>query len=58
MVLNKISEKEKITADPKQVAQEVAMILEHYKDADPERAQMHAENVLTNEKVFRFLEEQ
>jgi trigger factor len=58
LVLNKISEIEKITADPEQVANEVAMILEHYKDADPERAQMHAENVLTNEKVFQFLEGQ
>jgi len=58
LVLNKISENEKIVADKEQVAQEVAMILEHYKDADPERAQMHAENVLTNEKVFQFLENQ
>lgn len=58
LVLNKISETEKIVADKEHVAQEVAMILEHYKDADPERAQMHAENVLTNEKVFRFLENQ
>ena len=58
LVLNKISVAEKIVADEKQVAQEVAMILEHYKDADPERAQMHAENVLTNEKVFQFLEGQ
>lgn len=58
LVLNKIAETEKIVADPEQVAQEVAQILEHYKDADPERAQMHAENVLTNEKVFQFLEEQ
>ncbi len=58
LVLNKIATDEKIIADPEQVANEVAKILEHYKDADPERAQMHAENVLTNEAVFRFLEEQ
>lgn len=58
LVLNEIGEKEKITADPEQVAKEVAMILEHYKEADPERAQMHAENVLTNEKIFQFLENQ
>ena len=37
---------------------EVAKILEHYKDADPLRAKIHAENVLTNEKVFQFLENQ
>ncbi|MCM2338888.1 MAG: hypothetical protein NDI62_00300 [Burkholderiales bacterium] len=58
LVLNKIAVNEKIEADKEQVAKEVAMILEHYKDADPERAQMHAENVLVNEKVFQFLEEQ
>ncbi|PIR68825.1 hypothetical protein COX93_01145 [Candidatus Nomurabacteria bacterium CG_4_10_14_0_2_um_filter_30_12] len=58
LVLNKIADEEKIKADPEQVANEVAMILEHYKDADAERAQMHTENVLTNEKVFQFLENQ
>ena len=58
LVLNKIAETEKIEADPAQVANEVAMILEHYKEADPERAKIHAENVLTNEKVFQFLENQ
>lgn len=58
LILNEIAKVEKIMADPDQVANEVAMILEHYKDADPERARMHAENVLTNEKIFRFLEEQ
>ncbi len=58
LVLNKISEIEKIVADPEQVEKEVIQILEHYKDADPERAKMHAENVLTNERVFQFLETQ
>ena len=58
LVLNEIGKKENIKADPEQVANEVAMILEHYKEADPERAQMHAENVLTNEKIFQFLENQ
>ncbi len=58
LVLNKISKVENISADKEQVAREVAMILEHYKDADPERAELHAENVLTNEAVFKFLESQ
>ncbi len=58
LILNKIAEAEKIIPDPEQVANEVAMILEHYKEADPERARIHAENVLTNEKVFEFLESQ
>jgi len=58
LVLNKISEVEKIVADEEQVAKEVAMILDHYKEADPERARLHAKNVLTNEKIFQFLEEE
>ena len=58
LILNKIAELEKIVADPEQVALEIAKILEHYKDADPERAKFHVENVLTNEKVFQFLENQ
>ena len=58
LILNKIAEEEKIIPDAEQVANEVAMILEHYKEADPERARIHAENVLTNEKVFEFLENQ
>ncbi len=58
LLLNEIAKVENITADKELVAKEVAAILEHYKDADPERAQMHAENVLTNEKIFQFLEAQ
>lgn len=58
LILNEIAKEEKITADPEQVAKEVAAILEHYKEADPERARIHAENVLTNEKIFQFLETQ
>ena len=58
LILNEIAKEEKITADPEKVAMEVAAILEQYKDADPERAQMHASNVLTNEKIFQFLESQ
>lgn len=56
LILNEIAKVEKITADEAEVAKEVAHILEHYKDADPQRAQMHAENVLVNEKIFQFLE--
>lgn len=58
LILNEIAKMEKIAADEEQVAKEVAAILEQYKDADPERARMHAENVLTNEKIFQFLESQ
>ena len=58
LILNEIAKVENINAEPELVAKEVVNILEHYKDADPERAQMHAENVLTNEKIFQFLESQ
>ena len=58
LVLNEIAKAEKIVADKEAIAKEVAHILEHYKDADPERAEMHAENVLTNEMIFNFLENQ
>jgi trigger factor len=58
LILNEIAKTEKIVAEEADVAKEVAAILEHYKDADPERARMHAENVLTNEKIFQFLETQ
>jgi trigger factor len=58
LILNEIAKIEKIIPDEEQVAKEIAAILEHYKEADPERARMHAENVLTNEKIFQFLENQ
>ena len=58
LILNEIAKVEKIIADETEIAGEVAAILEHYKDADPERARMHAENVLINEKIFQFLEGQ
>jgi len=58
LVLNKISDVEKIIADEEEVAKEVNNILAHYKDADPERAKAYAQNILTNEKIFQFLENQ
>jgi len=58
LILNEIAKVEKIVADEEQIIKEVNAILAHYKDADPERARMHAENVLTNEQIFRFLESQ
>ncbi|MBU0998914.1 hypothetical protein KKG24_01205 [Patescibacteria group bacterium] len=58
LLLNEIAKTEKIIANEAEVAKEVASILEHYKEADPERARMHVENVLVNEKIFQFLESQ
>lgn len=58
LILNKISLDEKITPDMDRVEKEVSHILEHYKSADPERARIYAASLLTNEKVFEFLESQ
>ena len=58
LVLNKISEVEKIAAEEKDVEKEVENIISHYKDADPEKARAYAHNILTNEKIFQFLENQ
>lgn len=58
LIMNRIATEEKISADPAELEKEVKHILEHYKDADPARVRAYAENVLINEKVFEFLENQ
>lgn len=56
LILNEIAKKENIKPDQKEIEEEVNHIVEHYKDADRERAAVYAETVLTNEKVFAWLE--
>lgn len=56
LILNKIAAEEKITVDAKDIEAEVKHITEHYADADKERAAVYAETVLTNEKVYQYLE--
>jgi len=56
LVLNSIAVKENIKPTPEEIDAEVDHIVEHYKDADRERAATYAETVLTNEKVFQWLE--
>ncbi len=56
LILNEIAVKEKLKPDVKEIEEEVNHITEHYKDADRDRAAVYAETVLTNEKVFAFLE--
>jgi trigger factor len=56
LILNAIAGAEKIKPDQKEIDEEVNHIVEHYKDADRERAAIYAETVLTNEKVFEMLE--
>jgi trigger factor len=56
LILNGIAKAENIKAEPAEIEAEVKHVLEHYKDADRERATVYAETVLTNEKVFESLE--
>ena len=58
IVLDTIARTEKIEADQATVEEEVKHILEHHKDADPNRARAYISAMLTNEKVFEFLESQ
>lgn len=56
LILNNIVKNEKLVVDPKEIEEEVKHILAHYKDADKELAYTYAETVLTNEKVYQYLE--
>lgn len=58
LIINKIADVEKIKAETQEIEEEVAHIMDHYKDADRERAYIYAESIITNEKVLKFLEEQ
>jgi len=56
LMLNGIARQEKIIPSAPEIEAEVNHIVEHYKDADRDRAAVYAETILTNEKVFQFLE--
>jgi len=56
LILNEIVKKEKIKVEEKEIEEEVKHILDHYKDANKEQAYTYAETVLTNEKVYQYLE--
>lgn len=58
VILNTIAKDEKITPKEEDIKKEMENILAHYKDADRFRVRMYVETFLTNELVFRFLEEQ
>ena len=57
LILNEIVKEEKIVVDVKEIESEVQNIIAHYKDANQEHAYTYAETVLTNEAVYKFLEE-
>lgn len=56
LILNEIAIKENIKPSAEDIEAEVKHIVDHYADADRERAAAYAETVLTNEKVFEMLE--
>ncbi|MDE2030646.1 MAG: hypothetical protein KGI58_00045 [Patescibacteria group bacterium] len=58
IVIHNISEKENIKPTEEEITKEVDNIMTMYKDADPARARAYIENMLENEKVFTFLENQ
>lgn len=58
IIIHSISEKEKLQPTEEEIANDVTKITEMYKDADPARARAYVEQMLENEKVFKFLEDQ
>jgi FKBP-type peptidyl-prolyl cis-trans isomerase (trigger factor) len=58
LVITKIALEEKIEADKTAVDKEVDNLLKVYKDATEDRTRAYVEMMLTNEKVFEWLEAQ
>ena len=58
IALTRIAEAEKLEILKEDLERETKFFLEQYKDADPARVHLHLEMMLTNEKVFQFLEGQ
>lgn len=58
MILYTISKDEGLKPTEEEVKKEAEAITKMYKDADPIRAEAYVDQMLTNEKVFNFLEEQ
>lgn len=58
IILNTIAKEEKIAPKEEDVKKEMENILAHYKDADRFRVRMYVETYMTNDMVFKFLEEQ
>lgn len=58
MIIHTISEKENLKPTEEEIEKDVTQITTMYKDADPARARAYVEQMLENEKVFHFLEQQ
>lgn len=58
IILNTIAKDESIAPSEEDVKKEMEHILAHYPDSDRFRVRMYVETFMTNELVFKFLEEQ
>lgn len=58
MVIHKLTELENLKPSEEEVNKEVEVLVNMYKDADPIRARAYVEQMMGNEKVFNFLENQ
>lgn len=58
MIIHSISDKENLKSTDEEIEKEVAQITTMYKEADPARARAYVEQMLENERVFKFLDEQ
>ncbi len=58
MIIHNISERENLKPTEEEIEKDVVQITTMYKDADPVRAKAYVEQMLENEKVFKFLEQQ
>ncbi len=56
MVVTKIAEQEKLQATEDELLPEVTKVMENYKDADEQHVRAYVQQVVTNQKVFGFLE--
>lgn len=58
LILNEIAKAEKLEPAKEKIEHETKHIMEHMKDADPDRARAYVDMMLTNEMVLEFLESQ
>jgi FKBP-type peptidyl-prolyl cis-trans isomerase (trigger factor) len=56
VILPQIASKESIKPEDADIEKEISHLKEHYKDLDENRARIYVAGVLTNEAVFKFLE--
>lgn len=58
IIIHEISKKENLNPTEEEIAHDVEQVTKMYKEADPARARAYVEQMLENEKVFKFLEDQ